>query len=71
MMYIMHCDIRLHKNKPVPNHFNSNNHNMEHVTIFGIDHIQSNNNNTRAARELAWIFELRTINPLGLNVKDA
>ena len=61
-------DIRNNNNKPVSNHFNIEDHNIEHATIYAIDHVDQNQNNTRVAKESAWIIKLRTLQPLGLNL---
>ena len=64
-------DIRTKKDKSVSNHFNSPNHNINHLTIIGIDASpRLTNLSSRLAKEKFWIQQLRCLTPHGLNIDD-
>ena len=59
-------DIRLNNEfKAVSNHFNSTNHNIDDVTIYGVD--SAADLNARLRLEEAWIHVTKTVQPQGLN----
>ena len=57
--------------KPVASHFNQPDHSLEDLKVMGIKKIEDHNSRKRRKlRERYWIFELRTLMPEGLNIKD-
>lgn len=61
--------IRNHVDTPIANHFNLPSHHMSHLTCFIIDRPSSRDVNVRLRHESAWIRELITMTPSGINVQ--
>ena len=63
-------DIRLHKQTAIAEHFNSEQHSLQHFKIMPIEKVAENKNaNFRKLQESKWIDQLQTLKPLGLNQK--
>ena len=66
-------DIRNKLDKPVARHFNSDGHSLSDMSVQGIEKItglQDSSLNLRLKREAFWIYELKTLNPEGINIMD-
>ena len=55
--------------KPVAQHFNSNDHSLEDLSIFVIEKIHREEATFCKAKESYWIQTLRLLTPEGLNLK--
>ena len=51
-------------------HFNTNKHNLKDMSVQIIEKVKTNNIQTRLKRENYWINKLKTLQPLGLNVRE-
>ena len=54
--------------KPVSAHFNSSDHNLQHLSIMVLEVMRSQNEDIRKMRENFWIFHLQSLHPGGLNL---
>ncbi len=66
------ADIKYARDTPVAYHFNSTGHNLHHVGIQVIDLLSGDVNKfttttLRREKETYWIYQLRTLKPLGIN----
>ena len=57
-----------HLDKPVSAHFNSSDHNLQHLSIMVLEVMRSQNEDIRKMRENFWIFHLQSLHPGGLNL---
>jgi len=67
------ADIRHNRNTPVAKHFNLKNHSIHDFSVQVIEHINKDpeaSTSLRRGREHHWIFNLQTVQPLGLNLAE-
>ena len=62
--------IRNRIDTPIANHFNQDDHVAAHVTTLVIDRPQRREHNTRLRHKSAWIHELITMAPSGINIQE-
>ena len=67
-------DTRNHRDTPVANHFNLNNHSPQHmkfqiIEILASDPDSETSTVVRRKKELHWIYQLHTLRPVGINVQ--
>ena len=62
--------IRNEYDTPVARHFNKDDHTSMDVKVIVIDAPIQREHNTRLRYEAAWISELRTLTPMGINVQE-
>jgi hypothetical protein len=63
------ADVRLKRKKPVADHFNGKNHDIEDMTVTVLEKIMDKGKYYRQMKELEWIKKLETEAPNGINVK--
>jgi hypothetical protein len=63
------ADIRLKRDKAVPNHFNQKGHSGDSVGVVVLERIRDNSRYYRKLREMSWIKQLETEAPDGINTK--
>jgi hypothetical protein len=65
-----HCaDTRLHRDKPVAQHFSLPGHSADDIHIMAIDRPHTLDTDIRKTLELHWVHTLQTITPQGINIK--
>jgi len=67
------ADIKHNRNTPVAKHFNKENHSINDFSVQIIEHINSDPDTSvqlRRKREHYWIYNLQTVQPLGLNLAE-
>ena len=67
-IYIYHLStIKKNTISPIPDHFNSKDHSIDHLEIACVEKIRDHDMHLRKVRETFWIQKLNTLHPHGLN----